>query len=315
MSVSVIIATKDRPVDLLACLRSLAAQTRPPDEIIVVDASNALNGGEQAAYQAAAGDVPVHYERARRAGLPSQRNQGLEHVSPHAHYVCFFDDDLLLDPHYCQELLAVLDADLSLVGAGGWILNPQAPPFERWTTWILRLFLIYGDRPGHVLPSGFNTPLFVGRRPVPRPLAPECLEGCNAWYRVSALRRRRFDPAYERFAGYAYAEDVDFSYALGRAGRYLIAPAARLVHNVSPAGRLNDLRYGLCQAANRARFVRKHLGGDPYHLACYLWAMFGIMLLNLAMAALGRSPLRLVGTIAGVGLALAEWRRPIADSR
>ncbi len=49
LTLAVILCTKDRPHDLARCLVSLAAQTRPADEIIIVDASGgAKDGGQRA---------------------------------------------------------------------------------------------------------------------------------------------------------------------------------------------------------------------------------------------------------------------------
>lgn len=302
---SVVIATKDRRADLLACLRSLARQTRPPGEIIIVDATGAPQGDEAATYQAAAGAARVRYARARRPGAASQRNQALDMLGRETRHVLLLDDDVVLEPDYCAVLIGALEADPQLVAVNGWIVNPSAAPFEPRLRWLLRLFLIYGQKPGHILPSGFNTPLWVGAPGAP--FVTETLEGGNACIRADALRGLRFDPAYERFSGYAYAEDIDLTYALGRGKRMIVEPRARMTHNTAQAGRTNDVRLGLAQAVNRARLVQKHLGRDPYHLACYLWAMIGVVLLNAAMVARGRSPLRLAGNIAGIGIALAEW--------
>jgi GT2 family glycosyltransferase len=311
MSICAIIATRNRRADLLACLASLAVQTHPPDEVIVVDASHDLCGDEARSYQRASGSVRLRYEHARTPGAASQRNQALDLLDAATDYVVLLDDDVVLEPDYCAVLVDALESDRNLVGVGGWITNPQAAPFESALGWLLRLFLIYGAEPGQVLPSGFNTPMFV-RQPGTR-FPSDCLEGGNACFRAEVLRGLRFDHGYERFSGYAYAEDLDLTYAVGRSGRLCVEPRARMLHNVSPAGRVDNLRLGLAQAVNRARFLRKHLGRDVGHLVCYLWAMLGVWLLNIAMIARGRSPLRALGNFAGLAIVLTEWHQPLAE--
>jgi GT2 family glycosyltransferase len=303
----IIIPTRNRHDDLVVCLSSIATQTLRPDVVIVVDSTPQLPDGAEQIYRSALGPVPLHYQRARRPGSASQRNEALGLIPDWADYAFLLDDDVVLESDYCEELVTLLEAEPTAAGATGWITNPQQGPGERWMLWMLRLFLIYGRDPGTVLPSGFNTPLWVGERTTPfRALF---LEGGNACLRVAALGDLRFDESYERFGGYAYAEDIDFTYILRKRGALWITQRARMVHKVSRAGRMNDLRIGLCQVTNRARFVARHLPG-PLNFACYLWSMLGIMLLNLGMIVLGRSPRRLLGNLVGLTLVLSGHVRP-----
>jgi len=302
-----IIPTRNRRDDLLVCLASLSRQSCLPAEIIIVDSSTNLAGDEAEVYGIAAAPVSLRYIRARRAGVASQRNQGLDLVGEDSVYVLFLDDDVVLEPDYCAEMIALLDDKPTAAGVGGWIVNPQAPPFERTLYWFLRLFLIYGNQPGQVLSSGFNTPLFVGRRS--DVFRAECLEGGNMCLRRDHLRDLQFDSRYERFAGYAYGEDLDFTYALGRRGELWVTPQARMHHNVSPAARMHEHRFGICQVVNRALFVRKHFGNSLYHLTCFVWSMLGIMLLNAGMVMRGRPMDRLLGNIVGLIVAPIELRR------
>jgi len=304
----VLIPTRNRHADLVVCLGSLAIQSHPPTLVLVVDSTPEPPAGAETIYHAALERVPLLYRRARRAGSSSQRNEGLALVPTGIDYVFLLDDDVVLEPDYCHELIDLLATNPAAVGASGWITNPQMAPGERWLRWLLHLFMIYGRLPGTVLPSGFNTPLWVGGQRS-TPFRAAFLEGGNACLRVAALHNLAFDPSYERFGGYAYAEDLDFTYALGQRGELWANPRARMLHNVSAAGRMNELRVGICQVTNRALFRAKHLPG-PWHFACYLWSMLGIMLLNLGMLALGRSPRRLLGNLVGLILVLAGHIRP-----
>lgn len=303
----VIIPTRNRRHDLLACLRTLASQSRLPDYVIVVDASTDLCGDEEQTYVAAIAPVPLRYVRALQAGLPSQRNQGLSLTDHHTTHVLFLDDDVVLKERYCEALLTAFAEKPDAIGIGGWIVNPQAPPFGRAFFWFLRLFLIYGTTPGGVLPSGFNTPMFVAQPQ--QPFQTECLEGGNMCIRLEWAQDLRFDDRYERFAGYAYSEDLDFTYVLGRRGRLWVTPYAQMEHHVSPAARARELRFGICQVFNRALFVRKHFGGGVYHWLCFLWSMIGIMLLNIAMIFQRRPIERFAGNIVGLLITPVELPR------
>lgn len=308
----VIIPTRNRRYDLLACLRTLASQSRMPNEVIIVDASTDLCGDEEQAYATATVPVPLRYVRALRAGASSQRNQGLSLADHDTTHVLFLDDDVALAERYCEALLTTFADKPDAVGIGGWITNPQVPPFGRAFFWFLRLFLIYGATPGGVLPSGFNTPMFVAQPH--HPFQTECLEGGNMCIRFEYVRDLHFDERYERFAGYAYSEDLDFTYELRKRGSLWVTPYAQMEHRVSPAARARELRFGICQVFNRALFVRKHFGSGIYHWLCFLWSMIGIMLLNIAMAGRGRPIDRFVGNVVGLLVTPVELRRLFRES-
>lgn len=308
----VIIPTRNRRHDLLACLRKLASQSRLPNYVIVVDASTDLCGDEEQAYTAATAPVPLRYVRALRAGASIQRNQGLRLTDRDTTHVLFLDDDVVIAEQYCETLLDTLTKKSDAVGIGGWITNPQLPPFGQAFFWFLRLFLIYGKTPGSILPSGFNTPMFIAQPYHPFPT--ECLEGGNMCIRFECIHDLQFDERYERFAGYAYAEDLDFTYEIGKRGMLWVTPHAQMEHNVSPAARTSELRFGICQVFNRALFVRKHFGSSVYHWLCFLWSMIGIMLLNIAMTGQGRGVDRFIGNIVGLLITPVELKRLFCES-
>jgi hypothetical protein len=129
---------------------------------------------------------------AQRAGLTSQRNQGLTLLDHDITHVLFLDDDVMLADWYCEALLTMpsTKSPMLLVSADG-VTNPQLPPFGRAFFWFLRMFLIYGGTPGKVLPSGFNTPMFVVQPQ--SPFQTECLEGGNMCISLEHARDLRFD--------------------------------------------------------------------------------------------------------------------------
>lgn len=306
---SILIPTRGRRDDLRDCLHSIAAQTLAASEVVVVDSTPRPRGDEAVVYQECTGAVPVQYVWSARGGSAWQRNQGLRQIRAESSYLFLLDDDVVLEPEYCAVLVDVLEQRPEVVGAVGTITNWQGYPTHWLVQAALRLFLMQG-RPGTVLPSGQIGHL--GEDLTGPPFAIQWLYGGNTIVRRSAMGDLRFDPAFERFGGYAFNEDLDFSYALGRRGALLCVPAARLVHRISPAARpKSDYRYGISQVANRALFVRKHLPG-VYHFLCYLWSMLGTLLINAAMIPAGRSHTRLLGNLIGLALVLSGQIRPAA---
>lgn len=108
MSVAVLIPTYRRNTALADAVRSVLAQTRLPDEIIIVD--NDPKGGaretvEQLASDAATAIVYVHEPK---AGVSNARNTGFARTR--ARFIAQLDDDETADAHWLESLLTAREA-------------------------------------------------------------------------------------------------------------------------------------------------------------------------------------------------------------
>lgn len=100
--VTVVIPVKDR-ADLLAeTLRSLSAQTRPADEVIVVDDASR---DDSAAVAEGAGAIVIR--NTRSLGPSAARNLGIERAT--RAYLCPLDSDDILLPEMLERLARALD--------------------------------------------------------------------------------------------------------------------------------------------------------------------------------------------------------------
>ncbi|MBR7831168.1 glycosyltransferase family 2 protein, partial [Actinospica sp. MGRD01-02] len=117
LTVIVCAYTVDRWQDLSAAIGSLHAQTRTPDEIIlVVDHCPEL--AERAARElAGARIVPSR----GKPGLSAARNTGI--AEAHGEILAFLDDDAAADPGWAEHLLAGY-ADPAVLGVGG-LIRPR----------------------------------------------------------------------------------------------------------------------------------------------------------------------------------------------
>jgi len=112
-SVSVVVATHDRPDLLRRCLHSLLVQDHPAREIVVVDNARSSDVTER---MVAAEFVlgPVRYVREDVAGLGRAHNTGLAHVS--GDVVAITDDDVVVDRYWTAALCeAFVEEDASCV--------------------------------------------------------------------------------------------------------------------------------------------------------------------------------------------------------
>jgi GT2 family glycosyltransferase len=125
---------------------------------------------------------------------------------------------------------------------------------------------------------------------------------------ASVWRRRvfeghRFD---ERFRGYSYLEDLDFSYRVGRDFRLAVVASARFAHWPAPAGRGNDFQFGRREVKARLYFVAKHAGLS--RLACLeaLALRFGISLVAMVRDRRLAFARRAFGNLVGLAECLAQ---------
>jgi glucosyl-dolichyl phosphate glucuronosyltransferase len=124
---SVVVSTYDekRWDDLVACLNSLAEQSRPPLEtIVVVDHNSPLLERTKREFPST---KVVPNDRPR--GLAGARNSGI--AAARGEIVAFIDDDARAERDWLDELEACI-ADTATVGVGGALLPLWSAPAPEW---------------------------------------------------------------------------------------------------------------------------------------------------------------------------------------
>ena len=106
--ISVIIPTYNRADRVVAALGSVLAQTRPPDEVIVVDDGSTDNTSERLAPY----HERIHYVCQPNRGPASARNTGIKQAS--GELVAFLDSDDLWLPKKLERQLAAFANDRAL---------------------------------------------------------------------------------------------------------------------------------------------------------------------------------------------------------
>lgn len=279
LTVSVIIPTMNRPKDLERCIRSIVAQSRPPEELILVDDGN-LDLGP---FEALLAERPtrLRYIKKDRKGLARSRNVGMRQSS--GDILVFLDDDTELDPDYIRGYLEIFEADPDerIGGLSGAVTRyvhgveiPDRPPMTLGVA-IERFFLLSSSRGGRVLPSGFRSPMTApGER-----TSVEFLQGGNQALRRRVCEEFSFDEELDRSGGYSLGEDVFFSYPVGR--KYLLysTSRARMKHFATPGNRPNKRDLNRMKVIHQFRFMRRTMNGGPLNVAAFGWSMLGLVLL------------------------------------
>lgn len=261
-TLSLIVCTLGRPQQISSLLDSVLNQTRPPDEIIIVDASADDETKDVVTrIQNDTADQSLRYFRVaeRDRGLTRQRNYGIQRAN--GNIVAFLDDDTIPEPDYFAELVACFDRHPNAIGVGGYIVNEipwrRATPSDKssraifrageWVRredyrWRLRKMLGLASplSPGKTPPFGHGRPIGF--------LPPDgadyevefVMGGASSW-RSDVLASHEFSHFFE---GYGLYEDMDFCIRASSDGPLFVNTRARLAHHHAGPSRPNKFRYG-----------------------------------------------------------------------
>ena len=100
-SISLVVATKDRPGDLERLLESLRRQDAPPAEIVVVDASSEPAEPVVARFP----ELIIRYLKYWPPSASAQRNAGILACNPASTLIGFADDDTTFEPNAFARML------------------------------------------------------------------------------------------------------------------------------------------------------------------------------------------------------------------
>jgi glycosyltransferase involved in cell wall biosynthesis len=219
-SITVAICTRDRPVDLEACLESLRGQKGPEREVLVVDNAPVDDGARDVTRRMSG----IRYVREPLPGLTFARNRALREAR--GEILAFLDDDARPAPGWLGAAAGSFAADPAIAACAG----PMLP--AELETDAQELF---------ELRSGFTqslTPAMFGPEApneAHRPHWP-CLVGtcssANMAFRVEVLRELGgFDEALGPGTPSGGGDDHDIFYRLVRSGRRFAYEPAFLVRH------------------------------------------------------------------------------------
>ncbi len=247
---SLVVPTLNRADVLVESLRANVHQTRPPHQVIVVDASDdwrSVRARVLADVAKEAPEVEWIYLGAEVRSSAHQRNQGFARCTSDA--VFFLDDDSFMYRDCAEQIMRVYEADTNFAigGVCAVLADRLEGAFEpaegadgstrreglagrvldlahrQWRQ--DKLFIPYDGR-FHVRPVDL-----AGLDVAPVPL----LHGCRMTFRAEAVRKAGgFE---EMLVRSAYGEDIDLSYRISRHQALVEARRAALRHEQVPAQR------------------------------------------------------------------------------
>ncbi len=213
-ALAVVIVTRDRPRELRRCLESIAAQSPPPGETIIVAGSDGSCPDEILQPFTALQPLVI---ACHEHNISASRNAGLG--ASGAELVLFIDDDATARPGWIEAYLGAFSRSPSAWAVGGHAMDSRCdPPVPEFAF-------------GLIAPSGLQIEV---RRPcesgVPRGYRPN-VKGCNfAVRREPVMAVGGFDP----FFAFAF-DEADLMLSIAAAGgRVVHEPRAVVDHAHAP---------------------------------------------------------------------------------
>lgn len=245
--VTVVVAVWNRAALITRTLDSIAAQTRQPRSVIIIDDASTDNTVETVRKWIVQHDLPVELLiNLENRGVAETRNAGLRKVT--TRYAAFLDSDDVWLPNALDMLFTPLEhdsdalvccADASVVSSGD---VPASSPAHRPATLFVPRLNLSSD----VIPTSSGLPdLYELADPARLLLLTSIIPTCSAVFRLDAARAVGFMPDFRT------GEDWLFWLRLAKRGRFLcrLEPVAHV------------LRHGanLTHSSRNAFTAREHL--------------------------------------------------------
>jgi GT2 family glycosyltransferase len=206
--------------------------------------------------------------------LTAQRNEGVERAT--GDLITFFDDDLILDPKYLEEIAKVFYMYPDAMAVTGNIIAQAFKPNILHTIFA-HIFILSRRGKGKFLISGFPE---TYSKEIISITKSEVLHGCNMTIKKEVFDDMEFD---ESLVGGMYGEDDYFSYRLSRKSAIYYTPFAICFDN-------RDYPKGTQAWSTRCRIINliaRHKKDKTNSLA-FWWSMVGFIILKLTEAIMMR---------------------------
>lgn len=312
---SVAIPTKDRPEELMRCLKCVLAQSIRPEKIIIVDDGNLdiriieevlISDKDIQKSGFAFNKNDLVYLKKDKPGLIESLNIAADLCQ--TDWILLLDDDIFINNNFMDKMLEVLQTyknpeHLAAISGTATILGDKGKTIRTKIRLMAeRFFLINGGYDGRFFPSGFSTDYTYGYHPN-RPFKVEHVPGGLSLWRTQILRKYRFDKAY---TGYGLGCDMDLSYRVSRDYDTICHPYANAIHAKSQRSRISKRTFGEMRIRNRFYFYRTSFRKTLFTHICFSWAIFGMLVISFFSSVFSRNNIERLEEFKGMMSAL--WK-------
>lgn len=258
--IALIVPTRNRPELLVKLLQNLQDQTVQANQVIVVDGSDQPVEAEIKQFLSPS----VSYMHVFPPSLAKQRNEGLKALDKDITLVGYLDDDILLEKDAVEAMLRFWEHCPDDIGGSSFTIT-NVSRISLFGKLLGKVFCFDDYRQGVVLRSGFSTAV----SPVLKDTYTEWLCGGATVWRRQIFEEFKYD---QWFVGWAYLEDVDFSFTVAQRYRLIVIKDAKVQHLPPPFDPKKRHSLGRAVVQQRYHFVRKH---TQLSLPLFYWATLG----------------------------------------
>lgn len=293
--ISVIICTRDRPIDLAELLPTILNQTYLPIEVIIVDDSPI--GSTKKVINSFSSkfeftSCQLKYFRGIDDGLPAARNLGVK-ISK-GDITLFLDDDVLLENEVLHAFAVFLTQHPEALGVQG----QRCGAHSNFSKSIKRRIenAIYKVSMSSYLKHNTlgvrrsGASIFPYGYPSTAKIYAQRLDGFCMCYRQEVFDMLSFDTNLKRFGS---MEDLDFSYRIYKKNpRSLYAiPQAKVIHKKAEKARLpRKLSVYMTTIYWFYVFFKDIFDGSIRNLIAFLWALIGNLVAQVTGLIVNRKP-------------------------
>lgn len=286
MDISLIVCTRNRFDVLVKNLKHNLTEFSLTDEIIIVDSSS---DDYSEKLKSELKMENIYYYRTK-AGLPLQRNFGINHSS--REIVLFLDDDVRLFKDSIRKLKSFFLTHPQIDGVTGALKEKYEP--SKVKQYLEKLFsnVFYTSAFGNSGITRSGLPIIpLSDRPYH---VASFLRGGFSAYKREILMEHFFD---EHFNGYAYLEDTDFSLSVTKSGNFIFLPEFKGFHD-----HLSTLQKD--HTKQRKQYIENfHYIFNKYDIGSkrlFYWTSFGLLIINFLKSLTSRNLSYVVGTWKGI---------------
>ena len=210
----VLVATKDRPAELMRFLQSLSKSTVMPERVIIVYSGIDISHNVQP-YKS---NFNLQIVPSSVSSQVFQKKLGLAFLPAECEWVLFLDDDVILESETIEVLFRkYVDDDkyIEYVGFGLAIRDRKYRKINILIKLFLYLVKIYSFTPGYVTKGG-HPQIYLNLKVSSQV---QWLNGISLWHRSQVIQYEQV----ENTAEYSAYEDVMFSYKISRNRKILFA--------------------------------------------------------------------------------------------
>lgn len=241
MKLSVLIATKNRQINIIKLLNSIAVSFYKPYEIVIVSSGENIT----LAVKMFQDQLNIVHEHVEIENQVYQKKIGLSKLSKDSDWVMFCDDDMEFSPETISQILkCCINLDPKILGIG---INLRSDFNKISKPNSIRKILF---KPGHIKKWGATNSYFK----VEERIETSWLNGISLW-QTSIVKL--YNPKLINF-NYAAYEDVFFSYKVSKIGKLVYEPSIK-INLQNPQNQDTDtVKNFIALTVNRIAFVRQN---------------------------------------------------------